>query len=227
MGRRVIARQIGRWALRTCAWAFAAAGYTWITLPDIRPLKTAPPTRTAYMDMRADEARAQHKPVRQTQRWVSYDQISPALKRAVLVAEDDAFFQHDGLDYSEIRAALMDTIKKGEPLRGASTITQQLAKNLYLSPSRNPYRKLKELLLTRQLEAVLKKRRILELYLNLVEWGDGIWGCEAAARTYFDESADEVSPDQAALLAGALSSPRVFDPARPSSRLRWQADLIR
>jgi monofunctional biosynthetic peptidoglycan transglycosylase len=227
MGRRVTARRVSRWALGTCAWAFAAAGYTWITLPDIRPLKTTAPASTAYMQMRVEEARAGHKPVRQTQRWVGYDHISSALKRAVLVAEDDAFFQHDGLDYSEIRAALADTIEKGEALRGASTITQQLAKNLYLSPSRNPYRKLKELLLTRRLEAILTKRRILELYLNVVEWGDGIWGCEAAARVYFDVSAGEVNADQAALLAGSLSNPRVFNPADPSSRLRRQADLIR
>src|SRR6267143_2517694 len=117
--------------------------------------------------------------------------ISPSLKRAVLVAEDAAFWQHDGVDYAELQKSIELDWARGQLLRGASTITQQLAKNLYLSPSRNPLRKLRELIIARRLEAELKKARILELYLNVIEWGDGIYGVEAAARTYFGSSAAE------------------------------------
>ena len=134
------------------------------------------------MRMRREQAVAAGRTPRTVQRWVSYSQISPALKRAVLVTEDAAFWTHDGLDYAEIRASIEQSWLRGRPMRGASTITQQLAKNLYLSPSRNPYRKVSELMIARRLEAELTKARILELYLNLIEWGDGIWGAEAAAR---------------------------------------------
>jgi monofunctional biosynthetic peptidoglycan transglycosylase len=137
----------------------------------------------------------------------------------VRVAEDAAFWDHDGIDIGEIRASIQDNLTKGLPLRGASTITQQLAKNLYLSPARNPYRKVTELLITRRLEAELSKTRIMELYLNLIEWGDGIWGAEAAAQTYFGVHASDLSNDQAALLAAAIANPRIYNPARPSNGL--------
>jgi monofunctional biosynthetic peptidoglycan transglycosylase len=117
-------------------------------------------------------------------------------------------------------------LERMEFARGASTITQQLAKNLYLSPSKNPIRKARELLIARRLEAELSKQRILELYLNLIEWGNGIYGAEAAARTYFGKSAAELGPQESALLAGAISSPRAFDPARPSARLRRRQEMI-
>jgi monofunctional biosynthetic peptidoglycan transglycosylase len=171
------------------------------------------------MDIRADEARAAGKPARVTQQWVTLDRISPNLRRAVLIGEDAAFYQHSGVDWDEIHNAVDDTLYHGEPLRGASTLTQQLAKNLYLSPSRNPYRKLSELFITRRLEAELSKRRILELYLNVVEWGDGIWGVEAASRTYFNESAADLSVEQSALLAAALMNPRRYNPGHPNATL--------
>jgi len=208
------------------AIVFATISFTWITTPDVRPLRRENPATTAFMELRADEARAARAPVRKSQRWVSYENISPHLRQAVLLAEDAAFFQHDGVDYSEVRAALNDTIEKGEPLRGASTLTQQLAKNLYLSPSHNPYRKVSELLITRRLEAELTKRRIFELYLNLVEWGDGIWGAEAASRAYFGIPAADLSPEQAALLAGALINPRRYSPAQPNARLLSRKAII-
>lgn len=205
---------------------FATIAFTWLTAPDVRPLKRENPATTAFMELRSAEARAAGTPVRKSQRWVSYDHVSPYLKRAVMLAEDDAFFQHDGVDYAEVRDALNDTIEKGEPLRGASTLTQQLAKNLYLSPSHNPYRKVSELIITRRLEAELPKRRIFELYLNLVEWGDGIWGAEAASRAYFETSAADLSPEQAALLAGALINPRRYSPAHPNARLLSRQAII-
>lgn len=187
--------------------------------PDVRPLKHANPKTTAFMQLRADEARAAGRPVRAVQQWVSLDRISPNLRQLVLIGEDDAFYQHGGVDWNALRDAVDDTIERGEPLRGASTITQQLAKNLYLSPARNPYRKLEELFITRRLEAELSKRRILELYLNVVEWGDGIWGAEAAARTYFDEPAADLSIEQSALLAAALMNPRRYNPGHPNATL--------
>lgn len=221
-------RLVGRVLLGGLALAFAALAYAWLTLPDVRPLRTTVPASTAWMDMRAREAQAAGKPVKKSQRWVSYGRISPSLVRAVLVAEDAAFWSHDGIDLEEIKASIEDSLESGEPMRGASTITQQLAKNLYLSPSRNPLRKLTELFITRRLEAELSKRRILELYLNLIEWGDGIWGCEAAARTYFGVSAADLSPSQAALLAGAIINPRRYSPAHPNARLlRRQAIILR
>ena len=125
---------------------------------------------------------------------MSYEQISANLKRAVLVSEDSAFWQHDGVDMEQLKASIEKDLERGRMVRGGSTITQQLAKNLYLSPSRNPIRKLRELIISRRLEAALTKRRILELYLNVVEWGDGIYGAEAAARTYFHRSAATLGP---------------------------------
>ena len=114
-----------------------------------------------------------------------YERISPHLKRAVLVAEDSAFWQHGGVDFEQLKESMEANFEQGRFARGGSTITQQLAKNLYLSPSRNPIRKLRELIIARRLEAALSKRRILEIYLNVVEWGDGIYGAEAASRVYF------------------------------------------
>lgn len=210
---------MGRAVLGGLAAVFATVGYTWLTLPDVRGLRRERPVSTAFMRLRAAEARAAGKPIRQSHRWVPYSRISPTLTRAVLVAEDAGFWAHEGIDFEEIRASIEDAWTKGSPLRGASTITQQLAKNLYLSPSRNPYRKVTEVLISRRLEAELSKTRILELYLNLIEWGDGIWGAEAAALTYFGVHASELSGEQSALLAGAIINPRVYSPARPNSTL--------
>src|SRR4029450_5049082 len=129
--------------------------------------------------------------------------------------EDDAFWQHQGIDMEQLKISIRNDIAKGQAIRGGSTITQQLAKNLYLSESQDPVRKLRELIIARRMEAALPKARILEIYLNGVEWGDGIWGAEAAARTYFGVSAAALSREQAALLAGALINARVYSPARP------------
>jgi len=224
------ARKAGRYILRGVGIAavsvFAVVAYVYLTLPDIRPLKTANPTTTAFMELRAREARAKGQQPRRVHRWVSYRNISPDLKRAVLVAEDDAFWQHDGVDYEQLQESLEADWARGRFLRGGSTITQQLAKNLYLSPSKNPLRKLRELIIARRLEAELKKARILELYLNLIEWGDGIYGAEAAARTYFQASAGALGPAESALMAAAIINPRVLNPARPSARLIRRQQLI-
>jgi len=201
------------------AIVFGAVGYTYITIPDVRPLATRNPKTTAFMELRARESEREGKPFSFDQRWVPYSRISPNLKRAVLAAEDSAFWQHEGIDVEQIRVAVQQALDKGIVPRGASTLTQQLAKNLYLSPSRDPLRKLRELIITRRLEAALSKQRIFEIYLNVVEWGDGVWGAEAAARHYFGVPASALSRPQAALLAGALINPRRYNPGRPPARL--------
>jgi monofunctional biosynthetic peptidoglycan transglycosylase len=157
---------------------------------------------------------------------VPYSRISPYLKRAVLVAEDSAFWQHDGIDVEQIRRSIEDSVARRQAPRGASTITQQLAKNLYLSPSYDPLRKLRELLIARRLEVALSKARIFEIYLNVIEWGDGVWGAEAASRTYFGVPASSLTPSEAALLAGAIINPRALSPARPQRRLMRRQRII-
>ena len=205
---------------------FALLAYVFLTLPDVRSLKTSNPTTTAFMELRAAEALAKGKPPRRIQRWVSYRQISPNLTRAVLVAEDAAFWQHEGVDVEQLQESVSKDWTQGRFARGGSTITQQLAKNLYLSPAKDPLRKLRELIIARRLEAELKKARILELYLNVIEWGDGIYGAEAAARAYFQTAAADVTPEQAAFLAAAIVSPRRLNPARPSRGLVRRQQLI-
>jgi monofunctional biosynthetic peptidoglycan transglycosylase len=217
---------IGRWVVGLAAVGFGLLAYTYLTLPDVRVLAAANPTATAFMELRDREARMAGKTPRRTQRWLPYRQISPALTRAVLVAEDAAFWQHDGVDYDELQNSIELNWERWQFTRGASTITQQLAKNLYLSPSRNPLRKFRELIIARRLEAELSKTRILEIYLNVIEWGDGIYGAEAAARNYFKIPASALNPTQAALLAGAIINPRVLNPARPTARLIRRQQII-
>ena len=206
--------------------AFVYIAYVYLTLPDVRPLATENPATTAFIELRKSEAAESGRTFQIRHRWVPYTRISTNLRRAVLVAEDAAFFDHEGIDLKELRASLEHNWEEGKFERGASTITQQLAKNLYLSPSRNPVRKLKELLITRRLEAALSKRRILEIYLNVIEWGDGIFGAEAAARAYFGKPAAALAPDEAALLAGAIINPRAHNPAKPTKRLLRRQQII-
>ena len=200
--------------------------YVYLTLPDVRVLAATNPESTAWMELRAGEAAREGKTVRQVQRWVPYSRISNQLKRAVLVAEDSAFWDHEGIDLEQIRESMRVNWEQGRAIRGASTITQQLAKNLYLSPSRDPLRKLRELIIARRLEAALPKARIFEIYLNVIEWGDGIWGAEAASRTYFGIPASALNRDQSALLAGAIINPRALNPRRPTARLYRRQKII-
>jgi len=213
--------------LAVAAVAFAAGAYLYLSLPDVRPLRKENPKTTAFMELREREADKAGKKARKLQQWVAYERISPSLKRAVIVSEDAAFFSHEGVDYDELEKSFEDSWKTGKRMRGGSTITQQLAKNLYLSPSRNPVRKIEELLIARRLEVELSKRRILELYLNVIEWGDGIWGAEAAARAYFQKPASALDADESALLAASIINPRRYSPARPSKFLLRRQELIR
>lgn len=215
-----------RVVLGAAAVAFGVVAYVFLTLPDVRPLATTNPTTTAFMELRQREADQDGRKLRHVHRWVKYSQISPHLKRAVLVAEDSAFWDHEGVDFEQLRESIRVNLARGAAVRGASTITQQLAKNLYLSPSRDPLRKVRELIIARRLEAALPKTRILELYLNLIEWGDGVWGAEAAARTHFGVSASALSREQAALLAGAIINPRRYSPSKPARRLLRRQRII-
>lgn len=182
--------------------------YFYATLPDVSALKQRNPKTTALMDLRDEEYKKKGVRGGRQQAWVSYAAVSEHLKKAILISEDAAFFSHQGIDMNEIRAALKRDWETLSFSRGGSTITMQLAKNLYLSPSKNPLRKLKEMVIARQLEQSLSKRRIFELYLNVVEWGRNVYGAEAAARYYFGKSAANLDPLEAATLAAMLPSPR-------------------
>jgi monofunctional biosynthetic peptidoglycan transglycosylase len=224
--KRGVLGRVAQSFLAILAVGFACACYTYLTLPDVRVLRTENPADTAFMRLRDAEAGRDGREPKRVHRWVPYHRISSHLKRAVLVAEDSAFWQHDGIDYQQIRESMEINLERMEFARGASTITQQLAKNLYLSPSKNPVRKVKELLIARRLELALTKQRILEIYLNVIEWGDGIYGAEAAARTYFRKPASALTADEAALLAAAIINPRALNPGRPVARLRTRQQMI-
>jgi monofunctional biosynthetic peptidoglycan transglycosylase len=198
--------------------------WTW---PSVGRLATARPATTAFIEQYRAQQRAAGRPDRVAWTWTPYAAISPALKRAVLVSEDVNFFSHHGFALDEMQNALEDALRDRELPRGASTITQQLAKNLWLSRSRNPLRKAKEALLTWQLERRLSKRRILELYLNVVELGPGVYGAEAASRRYFGKAAADLDADEAAQLAAALPRPATWHPGSPSRAYRRHVESVR
>jgi len=189
--------------------------------------RTVNPPSTALMEQRASEARARGETPKHDQTWVRYERISPNLVRAVLAGEDSRFFDHEGFDWEEMRKALEKDWHEGRFSRGASTISQQLAKNLFLSTSKNPLRKLHEALITWEMEKILGKRRILELYLNVIEWGDGVYGAEAGARNYFNTSAATLSWDQAAFLSAIIPGPNTaLNPAKHHGRVSRRKNLI-
>jgi monofunctional biosynthetic peptidoglycan transglycosylase len=193
----------------------------------VAALARRPPATTAFIQRWQAAQRAAGRSDRVERVWVPYAAISPSLKVAVLVAEDINFFSHGGFDSGEIRKALTQALEERELPRGASTITQQLAKNLWLSPSRDPLRKTREAVLTWQLERTLGKRRILELYLNVVEFGPGVWGVGSAARRYLGKAAADLDDDEAAWLAAALPSPARWHPGARSAAYRRHAETIR
>ncbi|MCS7311497.1 MAG: monofunctional biosynthetic peptidoglycan transglycosylase [Acidobacteria bacterium] len=190
----------------------------WWTTPDVTWLRRSNPTETAMMRYREEQLRRQGRPVRRLWTWVPLGRISPYLIQAVLIAEDDKFFHHEGFDWESMRKALETNLRRRRIVFGGSTITQQLAKNLFLSPERSLVRKLREAAIAYKLERTLSKKRILELYLNVVEWGPGVYGAEAAARTYFHESASELGLPEAIRLASVLPNPYRFSPLDDTHR---------
>jgi monofunctional biosynthetic peptidoglycan transglycosylase len=206
--RRWISKIVGVVIFAVAAW-LAYEVWTW---PNISALARRAPAKTAFMTRYAEQQRAAGRDARVAHTWVPYGAISPHLKRAVLVAEDVNFFSHRGFELEEVKKALVTAVEEQHAPRGASTITQQLAKNLWLSPSRTPTRKIKESILTWQLERNLEKRRILELYLNVAQFGPGVFGAEAASRRYFGKRAADLDEHEAAQLAASLPRPASWHP---------------
>lgn len=184
------------------------------------------PGPSSFMTARLAQMRETDPEARLRQAWVPYARISVNLKRAVIASEDTKFVSHHGFDWDGIKAALNQDLEAGEPMRGGSTITQQLAKNAFLSASRTPWRKAQEAVATVLLEHLLSKHRIYELYLNQIEWGNGIFGVEAAARHYFGVSAASLSRQQAARLAAMVPAPRYYDRHRNTAWLRRKTAII-
>lgn len=201
------------------AGVMAWAVYSYLTLPEVGSLAARNPSTTALIELRMAEAREKRKKLNLRRKWVDYASCSKTAIDAVIVSEDATFFIHQGIDYDELQNALQQSLHRGTLVRGASTITQQLAKNLWLSNERSLLRKAKELILAKRLEDHLSKKRILTLYLNVAEWGDGIFGIEAAAQNYFGVSTKELSTAQAVMLASMLPSPRKWTPSRRSPAL--------
>ncbi|MBI4763936.1 MAG: monofunctional biosynthetic peptidoglycan transglycosylase [Deltaproteobacteria bacterium] len=195
-------------------------------VPDVSKLKKENPGKTSFMKFREREGEERGKRVRIRQQWVPLTRISPYVIKAVLIAEDDKFWSHEGFDFEAIQKALEKDLKARKFKLGGSTISQQLAKNLYLTPSKNLLRKGKEAILTWRIERNLTKKRIIELYLNLVEWGEGVFGIEAAARYYFGKSAAALGPEEAARLAVILPNPRKLKPVGNSGYVDRRAGVI-
>lgn len=197
-----------------------------LPFPPVSRLSREAPGKTGFMAFREREWKAKGKKATIRQIWVPLTRISPYLVKAVLIAEDDKFWHHDGFDLEAIRKALEKDIRARRFKAGGSTLTQQLARNLFLSPEKSLLRKAAEAALTWKMEQALSKKRILELYLNVAEWGEGIFGAEAAARHYFGKPAAELDPREAARLAAALPNPRRFDPGGNQRYLLARSELI-
>lgn len=220
-------RLISTWLLRPLLLLLTAAllYQSWFLL-HIVYWRSYSPTTSAFMQDRLTIMRQQNPAAELQHRWVDYEQISNHLKRAVIAAEDARFLQHQGFDYKAIETAWKKNLKQRKWAAGGSTISQQLAKNLFLSTEKTVWRKSQETLITLMLEEFLTKRRILEIYLNIIEWGDGIFGIEAAARHYFGISAASLTPAQAAWLASIIPNPRFYDTRRTLPKLLNKSRII-
>ncbi|MFO1320684.1 MAG: monofunctional biosynthetic peptidoglycan transglycosylase [Burkholderiales bacterium] len=184
------------------------------------------PGSSSFMEDQLEVLQDKNPDAELKHRWVPYERISVHLKRAVIAAEDSKFLDHDGFDWDALQKAYEKNLKKGRIVAGGSTISQQLAKNLFLSSKRTPWRKLQEAVITVMLEAVMDKRRILEIYLNVIEWGTGVFGAEAASRYYYRTSAANLGPEQAARLAAMIPNPRFYDKNRGTPKLNRKTSII-
>jgi monofunctional biosynthetic peptidoglycan transglycosylase len=197
-----------------------------LLMPDLSKLNKENPKKTALIEYREKASKEKGKPYKMNQQWVPLSKISSYLVKAVLIAEDDKFWKHEGFDYEAIQKAIEKDLKAKKYKVGASTITQQLVKNLYLSPEKSLTRKISEALITWRMEKVLPKKRILELYLNVVEWGEGIFGVEAASRYYFGKPSSQLTPQEAARLASVLPNPRKYNPVGDQRYVTNRSNLI-
>jgi monofunctional glycosyltransferase len=189
-------------------------------------LKYVDPESTAFMRQRLSVLRMQNPRANLNYQWVPYQNISANLKKALVAAEDAKFVEHEGFDWEGIQAAMEKNEGRGKPVAGGSTITQQLAKNLFLSPDKSYLRKAQEAVITMMLETLLDKERILELYINVIEWGDGVFGAQAAAQHYYKISASKLNAAQAARLASMVTNPRFYEKNLQSARLRYKTNII-
>jgi len=220
-------KSVWKWARRLLAGlALAVLAWQGWYLGWVVAWRYSNPGSTRFMAQRLDELRAKNPAAELKHHWVPYGRISVQLKRAAIAAEDARFSEHEGFDWEGIQKALEKNQKKGRVVAGGSTITQQLAKNLFLTPEKTPWRKAQEAVITLMLEAVLDKRRILEIYLNVVEWGTGVFGAEAAARHYYGVPAAQLSAEQAARLAVMLPNPRRFERLPNSAYLAERTRVI-
>lgn len=200
--------------------------YFFLTLPDVAYLKKENPKTTSMMELRKAQAKLVNAKLTIHYRWVSYSAIPSLLKHAVITSEDAAFYQHDGIDYYELKESIKKNLKKGKIARGGSTITQQLAKNLFLSTEKSLYRKLREFFIAKRLEKYLTKDRILHIYLNVIEFGPGIFGVEAAARHFFGCSVSALTPQQIIRLVAVIPKPLKVSPTSNTGYLKWRARLL-
>lgn len=215
------------WGLALILFGVAAfVAYAATGLPEVSHLARKNPKTTAFAENWKKSQKGKTDSIRIYQEWVDFKDISPYLVGAVLVSEDINFWSHSGYDWREIKRAVQTDIKKGRFSRGASTITQQLARNLFLSAAKTPTRKLREFFIAHKLEKELSKIRIMELYLNWVEWGEGIFGIQAASWTYFQKPAWELWPEEAARLVTALPNPKKYDPFSETSHLQRKRKLV-
>ncbi len=184
------------------------------------------PGATRFMEIRLAELRVKVPEAQLKHQWVAYERISIHLKRAIIAAEDAKFVDHEGFDWEGIQKAIEKNQRKGRFVAGGSTISQQLAKNLFLTPTRSMFRKAEEAIITLMLETLWSKQRIFEVYLNVIEWGNGVFGAEAAARHYYNASAAQLGPEQAARLAGMVPNPRFYDRNRNAPGLARKTGII-
>ena len=184
------------------------------------------PSSSAFMEAGLSRLQDKNPDAELRHKWVPYSRISPQLKRAIVAAEDSKFLDHEGFDIEGIQKAVEKNIKKGKLVAGGSTISQQLAKNLFLSGNRNFLRKGQEAIITLMIESTWSKRRILEVYLNVIEWGNGVYGAEAAARRYYKTSAAKLSARQAAQLAAMVPNPRWYENHRSSRKYQRRVNTI-
>ncbi len=204
----------------------ATGGYIYAGLPDVRKLQTQNPSTTALIEYRARKAQQSNATFDIRQHWVDFDNIPQLLKDTVRISEDAAFYQHSGVDFTELKESIKKNWEKGKYARGGSTITQQLAKNLYLSTHKSILRKIKEYFIARRLEAQLSKDRIFHLYLNIIEMGQGIFGIQAASKYYFNKNVNQLELEEIVRLTAVIPRPLKTDPRGESGWLKWKATWI-
>ena len=220
-------KRVWRWAARFVLLLIAAVVvYQFWILGSVVWWIWFNPSTSAFMETRLERLQQKNPEAVLRHQWVPYERISIHLKRALIAAEDARFLDHDGFDWEAIQSAYEKNLRKGKVVAGGSTISQQLAKNLFLSGRRTPWRKAEEALITLMIENVMSKRRIFEIYLNVIEWGDGVFGAQAAAHYYYGTSAANLGPEQAARLAAMVPKPRFYDRVRETPLLERRTAII-